>query len=281
MVRANAIINSTIGERLSAAGGMAESFGAVNPLRYRGYVYDREPQLYYLQSRYYDPELGRFINADAYASTGQGILGNNMFAYCGNNPIACTDFSGYRYSNACSMSSLDSSGKFCVNYIIYYFHPDSDKNLDGNALQNHSEISSIFVGVGSFEELINAFNKTPSYVDNVYIYLHSDENKLFFLDSPSASAEEIEGSFEAVDIHENVYLFACCAGRGEIASAMAKASNCTVIASVYKVSFGKGYARCGVKSYLFERTVQGDYSWYAFDPEGGRTAFSLIWISTQ
>ena len=46
-----------------------------------------ETGLYYLQSRYYDPEMGRFINADAYASTGQGLLGNNMFAYCSNNPV--------------------------------------------------------------------------------------------------------------------------------------------------------------------------------------------------
>ena len=41
----------------------------------------------YLQSRYYDPELSRFINADALVSTGQGILGNNMFAYCRNNSV--------------------------------------------------------------------------------------------------------------------------------------------------------------------------------------------------
>ena len=47
-----------------------------------------------MQSRYYDPELGRFINADAYASTGQGILGNNMFAYCLNNSVIFSDHSG-------------------------------------------------------------------------------------------------------------------------------------------------------------------------------------------
>ena len=56
---------------------------------------DTETTLYYLQSRYYDPELGRFINADSYASTGQGILGNNMFAYCNNNPTLWVDPSGY------------------------------------------------------------------------------------------------------------------------------------------------------------------------------------------
>ena len=69
-------------------------FADINPLRYRGYVYDSETQFYYLQSRYYDPEIGRFINADSYASTGQGILGNNMFAYCGNNPVSREDTGG-------------------------------------------------------------------------------------------------------------------------------------------------------------------------------------------
>ena len=47
-----------------------------------------------MQSRYYDPELGRFLNADAYVSTGQGILGNNMFAYCNNNPVMWDDPTG-------------------------------------------------------------------------------------------------------------------------------------------------------------------------------------------
>ena len=66
----------------------------LNPLRYRGYVFDQDTGLYYLQSRYYNPEWGRFINADAFVSTGQGILGNNMFAYCRNNPVRRIDASG-------------------------------------------------------------------------------------------------------------------------------------------------------------------------------------------
>ena len=66
----------------------------VNPFRYRGYYYDNETGFYYLQSRYYDPVVGRFLNADAYVSTGQGILGNNMFAYCNNNPVMCCDAKG-------------------------------------------------------------------------------------------------------------------------------------------------------------------------------------------
>ena len=59
-----------------------------------GCVYDTEIGLYYLQSRYYDPEIGRFLNADALVATGQGLLGNNMFVYCLNNPINYVDSGG-------------------------------------------------------------------------------------------------------------------------------------------------------------------------------------------
>ena len=50
--------------------------------------------MYYLQSRYYDPAIGRFVNADSYACTGQGLIGHNTFAYCGNSPISRIDTLG-------------------------------------------------------------------------------------------------------------------------------------------------------------------------------------------
>ena len=65
-----------------------------NPFTYRGYYCDTELELYYLQSRYYDPFYGRFINADSYLSTGTGLLGYNMYAYCNNNPVNMIDVSG-------------------------------------------------------------------------------------------------------------------------------------------------------------------------------------------
>ena len=68
--------------------------GLLNPIRYRGYYYDIETGLYYLQTRYYDPETGRFINADGFLSTGQGVLGYNMYAYCMNNPVILYDPTG-------------------------------------------------------------------------------------------------------------------------------------------------------------------------------------------
>ena len=90
------------GNILTTTGSLADTLGKLNSLRYRGYVYDTETELYYLQSRYYNPEMGRFINADNYASTGQGLLGNNMFAYCANTPVSFMDSSGtvMRMNNA-------------------------------------------------------------------------------------------------------------------------------------------------------------------------------------
>ena len=83
-------VYSPWGEVISAEGDLAE----INPLRYRGYYYDSETGFYYLRSRYYDPENHRFINADSYASTGQGFLGTNTFAYCNNSPIQFSDATG-------------------------------------------------------------------------------------------------------------------------------------------------------------------------------------------
>ena len=79
------------GKIISSSGTLAD----INPLRYRGYYYDSETGFYYLQSRYYDPEIGRFINADSYASTDMvGLLSTNMFSYCENNPVMRVDPTG-------------------------------------------------------------------------------------------------------------------------------------------------------------------------------------------
>ena len=78
------------GKILSSSGAMA----SINPLRYRGYYFDSDTGLYYLKSRYYDPQIARFVNADDYVSSGQGIWGCNMFAYCLNSPVVHADYTG-------------------------------------------------------------------------------------------------------------------------------------------------------------------------------------------
>ena len=91
-----AYLYDPFGKVLSSSGTMAE----INPLRYRGYYQDSETGFYYLQSRYYDPAICRFINADSYASTGQGLVGYNAFAYCLNAPVQFTDENGNLPRNA-------------------------------------------------------------------------------------------------------------------------------------------------------------------------------------
>jgi len=85
------------GKLVSTAGTLASTLGVNNPYRYRSYRYDTETGLYYLQSRYYNPDMGRFINADSAGVLGmvQGqLLTANLFSYCGNNPVMNSDPSG-------------------------------------------------------------------------------------------------------------------------------------------------------------------------------------------
>ena len=99
------------GKVITATGAMAE----INSLRYRGYYYDSETSFYYLQSRYYDPEICRFINADSYVSTGQGYWGYNMFAYCLNNPVLYADEGGNAANPRYNASLICDGGTNCGN----------------------------------------------------------------------------------------------------------------------------------------------------------------------
>ena len=109
------------GKILSATGTMAE----INPLRYRGYYYDSETGLYYLQSRYYDPNTCRFINADSYASTGQGLMGYNMFAYCANNPVNMSDFYGC-FAQQIIKDTLKWINNNIIQPIVKFFNPNTN-----------------------------------------------------------------------------------------------------------------------------------------------------------
>ena len=71
------------------------NIATLNPFRDRGYYYDAETGLYYLQSRYYDPVTGRFLNSDEEKYVvSSSIMDSNLFSYCKNAPIHTIDYSG-------------------------------------------------------------------------------------------------------------------------------------------------------------------------------------------
>lgn len=85
------------GKVLSVTGSLADTVGVINPMRYRDYYLDSETGYYYLQSRYYNPEFCRFINADNPSNvllSKDNVVGINLFAYCNNSPVKYSDASG-------------------------------------------------------------------------------------------------------------------------------------------------------------------------------------------
>ena len=84
------------GQIINTTGSLANTLGKLNPFKYRGYIYDEETGLYYLRSRYYNPDLCRFINADDVESMGADgdINGYQLFIYCMNDPVNLKDEAG-------------------------------------------------------------------------------------------------------------------------------------------------------------------------------------------
>ena len=123
--------------------GGASTAAQYNGFRYRGYYYDSETGLYYLNSRYYDPATGRFINADGYISTGQGLAGFNMYSYCNNNPILYVDGTG-------NLPIVENDDTYYPEAFCEYLNAFGYKKLEQNvAAFNAETISEYLNGAGS------------------------------------------------------------------------------------------------------------------------------------
>ena len=136
-----------------------------NPFRYRGYYYDTETGYYYLQSRYYNPKWGRFLNADSYLSTGTGLIAYNMYAYCNNNPTMGYDPTGeWTYSIGFSVSAFLFGGStFSINLSI-----DSQGNvaLQKSKADMFSDGGGVTLGLAAIGiSQTNSFTKLDSVND--------------------------------------------------------------------------------------------------------------------
>ena len=191
----------------------------LNPFMYRGYVFDIETLLYYLQSRYYDPELGRFINADALVSTGQGILGNNMFAYCLNNPVNGYDPSGICTTFLFGLIKIDCHNVNCPDSIDYnpdaytvavlydsrfagYFGYFGDDGFDHQAQELIKRLSSSYnvesYGYVTMDEFIESWNSLDGTYVSVFIIGHGQAGK-FNAIGGSLSAEGQEYNYSMLN----------------------------------------------------------------------------------
>ena len=98
-----------------STGAAGSDLAGLNPFRYRGYYYDTETGLYYVSSRYYDPEIGRWINEDSQLNTSLGILGLNQFSYCLNNPVNMVDYGGNKPGDL--FDTMDEAARDFAEYI--------------------------------------------------------------------------------------------------------------------------------------------------------------------
>ena len=131
------------------------SLATLNPFRYRKYVFDQETGLYCLGSRYYDPEVGRFVNADdtdVIFAKPQELYHKNLYVYCDNNPVVRRDLQGYFWETLFDIVSLGTSVvEVCVN-------PGDPWNWAG-LIVDAIDLIPFVTGVGEATRAVKTANK--------------------------------------------------------------------------------------------------------------------------
>jgi len=141
----------------------ASTTATYNPFRYRGYYLDSESGFYYLNSRYYDPAIGRFITADKLSTikaTSFDLVDKNLYAYCDNNPITRTDDSGAIWETVFDIVSL---GVSVVEVCVNPTDPWAWAGLVGDAV----DLIPFVTGVGEVTRAVKTTKKIVDGVDNV------------------------------------------------------------------------------------------------------------------
>ena len=196
------------GKLLSTTGSLASTLGTNQPFRYRGYVYDAETGWYYLQSRYYDPSIGRFISADVLLSTTQGVIGNNSFAYCGNDPINRLDDEGAFWETVFDVISLVAS---VAEVVANPADPWAWAGLVGDAI----DLIPFVSGVGEVTRAVKVTVKAVDKADDVI-----DAAKTLYRAADSSSLiRKSTGSYEIIFESGKNYV-----GKGGFKRAMTSAS---------------------------------------------------------
>ena len=144
----------------------------INPILYRSYYYDKETEWYYLNTRYYSPDMCRFINADGIIQTGQGMLDKNMFAYCLNNPVNYKDDNGNAPSNvqealeaAAFLYVLSEAIKiYQMQHMPIYIHDKNDKKKANDKRKAHKDSIDVYDNRNKYSKSDNNFEVVDSYL---------------------------------------------------------------------------------------------------------------------
>ena len=136
------------------------NMGNLNPFRYRGYYFDSETGLYYLQSRYYDHQTCRFVNADTtdvLSATPMALTDKNLYAYCDNNPVVRIDCGGDFWETVFDVISLGVSiAVVCVNPA----DPWAWAGLVGDAV----DFIPFVTGVGEITRVVKTADKVSDTI---------------------------------------------------------------------------------------------------------------------
>lgn len=142
----------------------ASTTATYNPFRYRGYYLDSESGFYYLNSRYYDPAIGRFITADKLATvkaTAFSVTDKNLYAYCDNNPVTRTDNGGAFWDTAFDVVSLCFS---VAEVVANPYDPWAWAGFVGDAV----DLIPFVSGVGEVTRAVNTVRKVLDVADDLH-----------------------------------------------------------------------------------------------------------------
>jgi RHS repeat-associated protein len=194
-----------------AWGNIISKFGTIsdiNPYRYRGYRWDEESGYYYLNSRYYNPQTGRFINSDRLLGELGEIKFHNTYAYTENNPVMFIDPNGESIIGIIIIvSGMVITAVAVASIIVTVFQIREDlRTVNEGSRVNFPN------GVDSENEvMLEVFfdQKAKEYVENKYLYFRATSNslmiaaKIFFLNVPvvgAAASRSVQSDIDAMNI---------------------------------------------------------------------------------
>lgn len=228
----------------------------INPLRYRGYYQDTETGYYYLQSRYYNAEICRFINADIpqiAQKDKDDINGLNLFAYCGNNPINCVDYSGYY------------SAKNATTYAEKWwngFNPDYKNNTSNGG--DCANFVSQCLYAGGLSSMTGSFGSSSGWH-------HLKKLGVFQISNAWGNATHLMNWLG--DFAQTIYYFTSNSDVEKYAKEVSGMSKCTAVIMFDRNKSDGEMNHAAINGVIYNTSSKKDIAFYAHtDSQNGKTS---------